>query len=320
MLGFHIRPDKPEAFNILSRNSVRFFPAIIDELHDATGRRTAYHHGGQLSVAPDEADLAELETAYEINAAQGVPVERPTPDECLLLAPGLNPKVQDALFWPENAWVDNTALTLAFVEAAEKAGASFERGNVRSVESDSGRVTGVLVNGELRPAGWVVLAAGCWSGEIGGLPPLAVEPVRGQAYLVSGQPIKRIVMSPRGYLVPKGDDQTMIGATVEWAGFEEATTLGGLAELANVGLEISPTLAGSEFIGAWAGLRPATADDLPFIGPFGQFPNLIAATGHFRNGILFAPITAELVRATILGENPGLNLQPYSPDRAVSRV
>jgi glycine oxidase len=171
------------------------------------------------------------------------------------------------------------------------------------------------VGGELRPAGYIVLAAGCWSGEIDGLPPLPVEPVRGQALMVSGQPIRRIVNSPRGYLVPKGDSQTMIGATVEWAGYEEANTMGGLGELIDAGLEISPTLARSEFIGAWAGLRPSAPDLLPFIGPFGQLPNLIAATGHFRNGILFAPITAALVCGIILGEKPAVDLRSYSPDR-----
>jgi glycine oxidase len=319
VLGFHARPQMPAAFDHLCRQSRRFYPAIVDELREVTGQAPDYRSCGQLSVALNEGDLAQLEEDYLANVAQGVQVERPTPEECQLLAPGLNRQVCGALFLPDDAWVDNTTLTLTIVRAAEQAGAAFQREEVQEVIKKSGRVSGVRVSGELWPAGWVVIAAGCWSGQMAGGPPLPVQPVRGQALMVAGQPIRRIVMSPRGYLVPKGDRQTMIGATVERVGFAGANTLGGIREIAEAGLEIAPNLRRNEFLGAWTGLRPGTPDNLPFIGPFGEWPNLIAATGHFRNGILLAPITAAMVRSVITGEMPPTDLEPFSPDRIVSR-
>jgi glycine oxidase len=319
VLGFHARPRMPAAFDNLCRQSLQFYPAIIEELREVTGKTPDYRPCGQLSVALNEDDLDQIEEDYLANMALGVQVERPTPGECQMLAPGLNQGVLDALFLPDDAWVDNTALTLAIVQAAEQAGAVFKRREVQAVVRNSSRVSGVQVNGELWPAGWVVIAAGCWSGQIAGAPSLPVHPVRGQALMVAGQPIRRIVMSPRGYLVPKGEAQTMIGATVEQVGFDEANTLAGLKQLAEAGLEIAPNLKGNEFLGAWAGLRPGTPDNLPLIGPFGRLPNLIAATGHFRNGILLAPITAAMVQAAITGENSPADLEPFLPDRTMPR-
>jgi len=125
-------------------------------------------------------------------------------------------------------------------------------------------------------------------------------------------------MSLNGYLVPKGEAQTMIGATVEHVGFDDSNTLEGLRDVSTSGIEISPRIGAFEFLGAWAGLRPATPDHLPLIGPFAEIQNLVAATGHFRNGILLAPITAQLVRAVVTGEPPPLELSPFLPDRLPS--
>ena len=317
VLGFHARPQMPAAIDDLCRSSQQFYPAIIEELQEVSGQIVYYRAGGQLSVALKEDDLSELEKAYKLNKAKGIHVERPTPEECQQLAPGINDRVLGSLFFPDDAWVDNTALTLAIVQAAEAAGAVFERGEVQTVINKAGRTTGVSVAGEVHEAEWVVVAAGCWSGQIAGLPPLPVQPVRGQALLVGSQPIRRIIMSERGYLVPKGENQTMIGATVEREGFDEANTLAGLSELTQAGLEIAPILARSEFLGAWAGLRPGTPDDLPYIGPFADLPNVIAATGHFRHGILLAPITAAMVRAAITGETSPAELPSFLPERAM---
>jgi glycine oxidase len=315
VLGFHAQQGAPAAFDQLCRLSQNYYPAVIDELADFTGQRVDYRPCGQLFVALIEEDLAELEEAYIANKERGVPVERPTAAECQQLAPGVSRQLLGALFLPDDAWVDNTALTLAMVKAAEKAGAIFKRGQVQAIVTEEGRAAGVTLAGKMYPAGWIVLAAGCWSGQIAGLPPLPVQPVRGQAFMVAGQPIRRIVMSPRGYLVPKGDHQTMVGATVEHVGFDDTSTMGGIAEVAQAGLEMAPRLAHNEFLGAWSGLRPGTPDDMPFIGPFASLPNVIAASGHFRNGILLAPITAALVQAALLGETPPLALDPFLPGR-----
>lgn len=315
VLGFHWRSDMPEPFNELCRLSRSYFPEVVQELQEITGLPIYFKAGGQISIALDDQELLELEEMYGANVSRRIPVEKPSPAEVKMLAPGLREDLKEVLFFPEDAWVDNTALNLAFVKASELSGASYQRGAVQSCERVGDRAIGVRVAGRLVEARYVVLAAGCWSGQIDNVPEIPVYPVRGQALMISGQPIQRIVMSPRGYIVPKGKDQTMIGATVEKAGFNDNTTLGGLAEISSAAVQMAPFIARSEFLGAWSGLRPGTPDNLPLIGPFKEMPGLISATGHFRNGILFAPATASMVTAAILGETPPLPLAPFLPDR-----
>lgn len=151
------------------------------------------------------------------------------------------------------------------------------------------------------------------------MPPLADEPRRGQALAVAGSPVRHIVSTRRVYLVPRADGETLAAATVERAGFEVANTVGGLQQIMRAGEEVLPRLADHRFVRAWAGLRPATPDGLPAIGPFATLPNLIATTGHFRDGILLAPLTGGLVRQVVLGETPSLHLEPFSPDRVSLR-
>ena len=145
-----------------------------------------------------------------------------------------------------------------------------------------------------------------------------MKPHRGQAISVEGSYFRRVVHSPRAYVVPKADTQTMMGATVEDVGFDQTNTPEGLGLVSKSAFEISPALEESQFVGAWAGLRPGTPDDLPIIGAFGELENVVVATGHFRNGILLAPITAQLVRETIAGDPPGypeIELAALSPNR-----
>ncbi len=315
VLTFHADPRKPTVFQQLSRRSEDFYPAIVDEVTGHTGERVDYRANGQLMVALSEEDEKQLEAFHAINADLGVEVERPTPEECRLLEPSVNPSIRAALYFPGDAWVDNTALTLALALAAEASGVMIERASVEAIDNRYSPAAVVCSNGRRLSAEWIVISAGCWSGKIAGVPLLPVEPVRGQALAVEGRRVRRVVLSPRVHLVPKGESQTMIGATVEKAGFDGSNTLGGISTIAAAGLELSPSLREAAFLGAWAGLRPGTPDDLPIIGPLYESPNLIAATGHFRNGILLAPITAEAVRDLILGETPGVDLRPLSSDR-----
>jgi glycine oxidase len=316
VLQFHAKARMPRPYQRLAIHSRDLYPPMLDELAALDGERLPYYVGGHLSVALLEADLPELDAFEADNQALGLPVERVTPEECRLMEPGLNPAVLSGLFYPEDAWVDNTALTLALARAAERHGARLERRSVEAVVVDGGRATGVRAGGEFIPAGWVVLAAGCWSPQVRGVPALPVVPVRGQALAVQGQPVRRVVSSPRGYIVPKGTaGQALLGATVEHAGYDEETTVGGLAEVAAASLELAPGLRGCAFLGAWAGLRPGTPDGLPFIGPFDEAPNLVAATGHLRNGIMHAPSTAAAVTAVVTGSAPPFDLAPFRPGR-----
>jgi glycine oxidase len=319
VLQYHAKPQAVPAYQQLSFHSRDLYPALLDELADATGEHVPYYAGGQLNLALAETDWPDLEALCAANLALGLPTERLSAEECRLLEPGITPRALGGLFFAHDAWVDNTALTLALVRAAEQAGAVLLRANVTRLLQIDGRVRGVEAGGQVHYADWVVLAAGCWSSQIEGVPALPVVPVRGQALAVAGQPVRRVVASARGYLVPKGlpggAAQTLVGATVEHVGYDEETTLGGLAEVSAVGVEIAPRLASGAFLGAWAGLRPATPDGLPCLGPFDALPNLIAAAGHFRNGILQAPSTAAIVSALVTGAAPSFDISALRPDR-----
>jgi glycine oxidase len=316
VLTFHGRTDvMPEPLQVLSRKSADFFPAIVEELREVTGYQIYFRQEGQLILAIEQHELAELERTLHVNREAGVEMQQASVDEAVLMEPNLNPEIAGALYSPSDAWVDNTALTQALFRAAETAGASFRRLAVTSIESKDGHVTGVRAGKELVEADRVVLAAGCWSGQINGVPRLPVVPQRGQAFSVEGSFFRRVVHSRRAYVVPKGETQTMLGATVEDVGFDTTNTPGGIRDVASRVFEISPQLQSATFIGAWAGLRPGTPDDMPIIGPFDELPNLVIATGHFRNGILLAPITAQLVREVVLGEPTLVDLAPFSPDR-----
>jgi len=320
ILTFHAKLNMPDIFHQLCYRSQPYYKKLIDELSEITREMPNFQQGGSLKVAFIEEDLPEIEDYYRINKALGVNVEWASVEESLMLAPGLNPKVITALFFENDAWVDNTALTLTIVEAAKKAGVTFQKANVRRINSQAERVTGVETDKGSFSADMVILSAGCWSGLIKGVPPIPIFPVRGQALAVNSQPIRRVVMTSRGYMVPKGTDQMMIGATEEPVGFEEKNTLEGIESVAKAGLEMAPSLQKAEFLGAWAGLRPGTADKLPFIGPFPDLPNLIAATGHFRNGILLAPFTADIIRSVVTGEKPVIDISPLSPGRQVNQT
>ena len=313
VLTFHGRPDvMPEPMRMLARLSRDYYPAIIDELEEVVGERVYFRQEGQLILGMNEDDMASLEETLRVNRLEGVELERATPEEALVLEPNLNPEIAGALYSPHDAWVDNTTLTQAIVRAARQTGAIFEQTEVDLIETNDGQITGIRAGEALYQSDWVVLAAGAWSGQIWNVP---VKPRRGQAYSVEGSYFKRVIHSPRAYIVPKGDSQTMLGATVEDVGFDSANTPDGLGFVSKGAFEISPTLETSKFSGAWAGLRPGTPDDLPIIGSTTDFPNLIIATGHFRNGILLAPITADLVRQIILSEPPNIDLAEFSPDR-----
>jgi len=313
VLTFHGRPDlMPRPMRELAQRSRDYYPAIIDELEQTLGERVYYQQEGQLIIGMNADDLKSLKETLRVNLEEGIELERATVEEALMLEPNLNPGIAGALYSPNDAWVDNTALTQAIVSAAQQAGAVFEQVEVTSVEISNGQAAGVHAQDTMYEADWVVLAAGAWSGQIWDVP---VRPRRGQAYTVEGSYFKRVIHSPRAYIVPKGENQTMLGATVEDVGFDATNTPDGLGSISTRAFEISPMLETSTFVEAWAGLRPGTPDDLPIIGPDVEAPNLIIATGHFRNGILLAPITAELVRQIVVGGTPSIDLSGISPNR-----
>jgi glycine oxidase len=189
---------------------------------------------------------------------------------------------------------------------------------VRELVVEGGRVVGVrTATGERIEAGAVVVAAGSWAGALGGIPrELPVSPVHGQLLALKTIPplFRHVIHSPGVYLVPRADGRLIVGATVERVGFEKAVTPAGLMSLLRPALEIAPALASMPVVELWSGLRPGTPDGLPIIGPDPEVTGLHYAVGHYRNGILLAPVTAELIAGSVRG-SATRDLSPFSISR-----
>jgi len=211
-------------------------------------------------------------------------------------------------------------LTRALAVAATRAGARFvEQGRVHRIASHDGRMVVDADRGSLNGDA-VVVAAGSWSGEIsieGVTAHVPVRPVRGQLLSLAwvGTPLRRVTWSRRCYLVPWEDGTVLVGATVEEVGFDERATVTGVHDLLDAACAVVPNARTAGFLAARAGLRPATTDGLPIVGASRAVPNLMYASGHYRNGVLLAPLTAQLVADAMLENRVDPLMTPLSPSR-----
>ena len=302
----------------LGLRSRALYPRFAEELRELSGIDVGYQPCGLLTTAFDEATLHKLEATSAWQRAAGLRADLLSADDARTLEPRLSPKLQGALHLPDDHQVDNQLLVRALSMAAERQGARFRTGYVRGLHVRGDRVEGVDLDGETLHAAQVIIAAGSWSGLVNGagIDPRVVRPVRGQMIELQARlpPFSRVLFSPRGYLVPRRDGRVIAGSTMEQVGFEKEVTAGGLAAILGMALELCPELAQVSVSRTWAGLRPFTEDFLPLIGP-GPMPGLLLATGHFRNGILLAPITAKLIAELVLGRSSSVDLSPFRFDR-----
>jgi glycine oxidase len=299
------------------------YPAFIAELEAETGMATGYERQGALYVALDQDEAAELRRVHGLQRSLGLHAEWLPPRRCRELEPGLTPSFHGGVHVPDEAAVDPRALVEALLAALATEGVELRTGlEVAEALLDGERVVGVRTTAgdELR-ADAVVLAAGSWSGQAEWLPGRArppVRPVKGQIVElrpVDGEtPCERVVASERVYLVPRSDGRLIVGATVEEQGFDTTVTAGGVHELLREAYRLLPDVAEMELVEAMAGLRPGTPDNLPLIGP-GAIEGLALATGHYRNGILLAPLTGEAIAALLDGEIPEGPVAAASPTR-----
>jgi glycine oxidase len=299
----------------LGLRSAQLWPTFASELEARTGVKIGLMRSGTLLVARDEDDARELERQLAFRQSLGLTVVRLRPSEAREREPALAPAVRLALEAPDDHSVDPRLVLAALARACESAGVQVRAGApVASVELGGAdkrrRVTGVtLADGGRVSAGHVVLAAGPWSGQIDGVPPAArvpVRPVKGQILRLRDPAgpglLHRVVRFRHGYLVPRADGRYVLGATVEERGFELTATAGGAYQLLRDAYELVPGITELEIEELSVGLRPGTPDNAPVIGP-AAVDGLIWATGHYRNGILLAPLTAELVLGVIAGEH-----------------
>jgi glycine oxidase len=285
------------------------FPDFIAELEEQSGRSTGYERLGALHVALDRDEAEELRRRHDLQRTHGLRAEWLTPRRCRELEPGLAPSIAGGVHAPDEASVDPRALCAALLTALDREGAEIRAGAAVSGALLAGdRIEGVRTEtGEEIRAGHVVLASGAWAGRSEWLPPQArpeVRPVKGQILTLRGsatEPVcERIVASERVYVVPRRDGRLLVGATVEERGFDTSVTAGGVHELLREAYRLLPEIAELELAETSAGLRPGTPDNLPLIGP-GALEGLVLATGHYRNGILLAPLTADRVARTLAG-------------------
>jgi glycine oxidase len=289
----------------LGLRSARMWPAFACELESSTGAAVGLMATGTLLAARDEDDARELERQLAFRQSLGLAVARLRPSEAREREPALAPTVRLALEAPEDHSVDPRLVLAALTRACRATGVHVrEHSPVARVELDGAgaRASGVsLQDGERLAAGQVVLAAGAWSERIDGLPPDArvpVRPVKGQILRLRDPAgpglLRRVLRFRGGYIVPREDGRYVLGATVEERGFELTPTAGGVYGLLRDAHELVPGISELEIEELSVGLRPGTPDNAPAIGP-GTIDGLIWATGHYRNGILLAPLTAELV-------------------------
>jgi glycine oxidase len=303
------------------------WPTFAAEVEEASGLPVGYRPGGTLAVARDADDNAALEDLYQFQLRCGLEVERLRSRECRQLEPGLAPSIRGGVLAAGDHQVDNRALVEALLVACQRVGVRMVAGRVAELAVEGDRVIGVaLGDGERLAAGTVVLAAGCWSGTLGGvaaeaLPP--VRPVKGQLLYLRGpadEPLcSRNVRGLEVYVVPRGDGRVVVGATVEEQGFDTRVTAGAVHDLLRAALELLPDVAELELTETVCGLRPGSPDNAPMIGPAGP-EGLVVATGHYRNGILLTPVTADAVAELLASGRVPEAIAPFAPGRFAGGV
>lgn len=305
----------------LNRESMRRWPEFARTLEAESGRSVDYRTEGTLVVADDRDSAEALRRLYAFQREQGLAVEWLTGAEALEREPFLAPRLAAAVFAPGDHQVDNRRLVDALRDAVRGRGGEIrEQQPVKAVVPDAARPAVVLDDGTRVEGSAVVLAAGVWSRTVEGLeeglrPP--VRPVKGQMVQLQMEPpfaLQHVVRGPDAYVVPKSDGRLLLGATSEEMGFDRNVTAGGLYAVLEGAWEVVPGIYDLPVTETWAGLRPASRDHAPLLGPAGA-DGIIVATGHYRHGILLTPVTAQEIARLVLGGETSPWIKPFAPAR-----
>src|SRR5215212_2378487 len=306
MLLPQVEADAEDEFFNLACQSRDLYPAFAAALRDETGIDVELDTTGTLYLAFTEHDQEEIEKRYEWQTRAGLAVERLSSAETRELEPCISESTLGALRFPNDIQVENRRLLSALANSVKKLGVTIAtQTSVYTLILDGNRVRGVETSRGPVGCSTAVIAAGSWSSFIKTSPqsPIPkIEPVRGQMVCLEAKPqlTRHVIYSPRGYIVPRQDGRLLAGSTSEHAGFAKCVTAGGISSILRNAIEISPAISDLPVIDTWAGLRPRAADGLPVLGPCGEIDGLFCATGHYRNGILLAPLTGELISKAIV--------------------
>ena len=318
MLAAQIEPTDQLLLSLGVRSRDRY-EALAAALKDTTGIDIGFWRGGIASVALAAAEVDQLREHVALQRQAGLRCDWLEPGDVHERWPSAAPECVGALFAPEDGAVDPQALTRALLSDARRLGAALVTTPVEELRIADGRVTGVRAAGSTVAAERVVLAAGAWSPRLKGLHrELPIEPVRGQmastAWPVDAVPA--ILYHIRhGYVLARGGD-AILGSTMEHAGFDAKVTNEGLAQIFRSAVRLLPALAALPVARTWAGLRPVTPDGRPIVGPDPDAAGLYYATGHGRNGVLLAALTAEIIGDLLTTGTTDVDIEALSPTRA----
>ena len=322
MLAPQAEANSADAFFELACASRDLYPEFADELREETGTDIELERTGTLYLAFTRQDEEEIAHRYDWQARAGLALERLGAEEARRLEPCISREVRGALRFPLDVQVENRRLLAALSTSAEKLGVrlltetqvkslSVRRGEIQGVETSRGNVHAPVV----------VVAAGAWTSFLtssdNAAPLVGIEPVRGQMLCFGTNPrlARHVIYSPRGYIVPRLDGRLLAGSTTEQAGFSKRVTGAGVHAITSHALEIAPAVGGLALVDSWAGLRPRAEDEWPVIGACAEVSGLFYATGHYRNGILLAPLTAALLAEQIMTGNSSPLTGAFSPER-----
>jgi len=301
ILAPQVEADKDGDFFRLCYESNQMYPEFAAELLKETGIDIELDRRGTLYVAFDETSEKEFDTRFGWQSAAGLSIEQMDRKQVIDLEPSVSDNVRSGLFFPDDGQVENRKLVDSLAAFARSNDIEIQQGiEVYRILVDHGRIKGVKTTHGPASAAIVIIATGAWTSliKLGESDlPVDVKPIRGQmiSYQNTKVNIRHVMFSRRGYLVPRVDGRLLAGATVEEVGFDRSTTTEGLLSLKEIAAEIVPALYDEPIVDHWAGLRPFAKGGMPVIGQALGVKGLFIATGHFRNGILLAPITAELI-------------------------
>lgn len=322
MLAAQAEANEADALFELCVSSREIYPAWATSLLEETGIDIQLERTGTLYLAFSEEDEEESERRFQWQTKEDLPVGRLTMNEARKLEPCISPRVLSALRFPLDTQVDNRRLVTALVSSLAKRQIPIVTETpVKSLCMEDDRITGVETDSDMLRAPIVVVANGAWASFLinsdSRLPSVRIEPVRGQMLCFRPTELMRHVLySPRGYIIPRLSGQILVGSTSEHVGFCKDVTGEGIHTIMTNALEIAPdAVRDAPLVDSWAGLRPRAEDGLPVIGACREIEGLFYATGHYRNGILLAPVTGELIAEVITTGIAPAMLSAFSPNR-----